>query len=208
MRSGRIAAARHQVQRRDAVRRRCRAMPLVLEQQSRAVRALRDRPRRPGSRRCGAPSSSRSSASVPWLGVLRRMPSCSAQHDLDGEDRALARMRADTDPMAQQISQALHDREAEAEAAASFARGIVELMVFLEDRLKFLVGDADCRCPRPRCSAFRRAGGSRAAPCRAWCISARSTAGCGSSARAGADRCGSTGRRGPRASPAPCACAW
>ena len=37
--------------------------------------------------------------------------------------------------------------ETEAKAAASFARGIVELMVFLEDRLKFLVGNADPGVP-------------------------------------------------------------
>ena len=56
-------------------------------------------------------------------------------------------MRADAYPMAQQIPQALHDGETEAEAAAAFARGIVELMVLLEDRLKFLVGDADSGVP-------------------------------------------------------------
>ncbi len=42
--------------------------------------------------------------------------------------------------MAQQISQTLHDRQPEAKTAAAFARGIVELMVFLEDRLKLLSG--------------------------------------------------------------------
>ena len=50
--------------------------------------------------------------------------------------------------MAQQFAQALHDRKTKAEAAAALARGIVELMVLLEDRLKFLVRDADRRYPR------------------------------------------------------------
>ncbi len=45
------------------------------------------------------------------------------------------------------VAQALHDRQPEAEAAAAFARRIVELMVFLEDRLKFVVGDADAGVP-------------------------------------------------------------
>src|SRR5665213_2192303 len=56
-------------------------------------------------------------------------------------------MRADAYPMTQQIPQALHDGETEAEPAAAFVHGIVELMVFLEDRLKFLVGDADSGVP-------------------------------------------------------------
>ena len=45
--------------------------------------------------------------------------------------------------MAEQIAQALHDGEPEAKAAASFTRGVVDLVVFLEDRLKFLFGNAD-----------------------------------------------------------------
>ena len=51
--------------------------------------------------------------------------------------------RADVDPMAEQITQALHDGETQAKAAASLTRGIVELMVFLEDRLKLIFGNAD-----------------------------------------------------------------
>ena len=49
--------------------------------------------------------------------------------------------------MAKQIPQALHDGQAEAEATAALARGIVELMVLLEDRLKFLIGNADAGVP-------------------------------------------------------------
>src|ERR1700730_7037011 len=56
-------------------------------------------------------------------------------------------MRADAYPIAQQIPQALHDGETEAKAPAPFARGIVDLMVLLEDRLKFRVGDADSGVP-------------------------------------------------------------
>ena len=49
--------------------------------------------------------------------------------------------------MAEQIGQTLYDRKTEAEAAAALARGVVELMVFVEDRLKFFVGDADAGIP-------------------------------------------------------------
>src|SRR5580704_5442655 len=49
--------------------------------------------------------------------------------------------------MAQKVPQALHDGETEAEATASLAGGIAELMVLLENRLKLLVGDADSRVP-------------------------------------------------------------
>ena len=49
--------------------------------------------------------------------------------------------------MAQQIAQALDDRQAQAEAAAAFARGIVDLMIFLEDRLQLRFRDADAGVP-------------------------------------------------------------
>ena len=74
------------------------------------------------------------------------------QQNLDGEGRALSRGGADADAMTQQIPQALHDGETETEAAALFAHGIVELMVLLENRLKFLAGDAESR----RCQSARR----------------------------------------------------
>src|ERR1700730_11616314 len=108
-------------------------------------------------------------------------------------------MRADAYPIAQQIPQALHDGETEAKAPAPFARGIVELMVLLRRSLEVPRRGCRLRCPRSRCSAFLRADGNRVAPYRAWCISMRSKAGCGSSARADADHCVSKGRTGPRA---------
>ena len=67
--------------------------------------------------------------------------------DFDGEDRALALERADAHAMAQKISQALHDGQAETKAAAAFARCIVELMVLVEDRLVFVLGYADAGVP-------------------------------------------------------------
>ena len=147
MRSGRIVASRHQVQRRDAVGAVAARWPSSLrrslEQFAHLGIVLDDQDRR----RCG-----RASATVPChhavpMAFRLRRRLARREHDLDGEDRALARLRADADPMAQQIAQALHDGETEAEAAAPFARGIVELMVLLEDRLKFLVGDADSGVP-------------------------------------------------------------
>src|ERR1700730_10006364 len=56
-------------------------------------------------------------------------------------------MRADPYPMTKKISQALHDGETEAEPAAAFARGIIDLIVFPEDRLKLLVRDTDSCVP-------------------------------------------------------------
>ena len=66
---------------------------------------------------------------------------------LDGEDRALAWTGLDIDGMAQQIPQALHDGETEAEATAVLAGRIVELMEFREDRAKLLLGDAGAGVP-------------------------------------------------------------
>ena len=130
MRSGRIAPRVDQFQRRDAVSRCCRVVALVLEDQSRS------------SRTSGSSSTTRiapvrrPSAMLvrPFLAIgcsRAVVPSAlGGEHDLDGEDRALARLRADAHPVAQQIAQALHDGKTEAEAAAPLARGIVELMVF------------------------------------------------------------------------------
>ena len=49
--------------------------------------------------------------------------------------------------MAQQVCQALHDGETEAEALAALARRIVELMELLENRLKLFFGNADPGIP-------------------------------------------------------------
>ena len=49
--------------------------------------------------------------------------------------------------MAQQIRQALHDGETEAEATAALAARIVELMELRENRMKLLFGNADAGVP-------------------------------------------------------------
>ena len=69
------------------------------------------------------------------------------ERDLDGEDRTLAGLRTHAHPVSQQISQPPHDGKPKAQAAAAFARGVVELMIFLEDRLKFVFGNADAGIP-------------------------------------------------------------
>src|SRR6185437_14628756 len=68
-------------------------------------------------------------------------------HDVDCKNRTLAQLRADMHTMAEQIAQALYDRKPEAEAPATLARGVVELMVFVEDPLEFFAGDADAGIP-------------------------------------------------------------
>ena len=46
-------------------------------------------------------------------------------------------------PDRQEISEALHDREAQSEAAAALVRGVAELMILLEDRKQFFAGNTD-----------------------------------------------------------------
>src|SRR4029077_20333526 len=58
-----------------------------------------------------------------------------------------ARPRADTDGVAQQVADALHDRQTEPETATAFARGVVELMKLLEDRGQLARWNADARVP-------------------------------------------------------------
>jgi hypothetical protein len=90
-------------------------------------------------------------ASISNLSTINRVPQilplrcCLAwwEHYLDGEDGALSWLRADPNPMAKQIAQALHDGQTEAKATAPLTRGVVKLMVLLEDRLKFVIWDAD-----------------------------------------------------------------
>src|SRR6185437_5507987 len=55
------------------------------------------------------------------------------ERDVDRENRALARLRADAHTVAEQIRQTLYDRQTKSKAAAALARGVVELMVFVED---------------------------------------------------------------------------
>ena len=64
-----------------------------------------------------------------------------------GKDRTFAQLRSDAHSVVQQVPEALDDREAEPKAPAPFAQDIVDLMVFLEDCLKFLVEDANSRIP-------------------------------------------------------------
>ena len=49
--------------------------------------------------------------------------------------------------MPQQARQPLHDRQAQPEAPAALARGIVDLMEFLEDRLQLIILDTDAGVP-------------------------------------------------------------
>ena len=132
----------------------------------------------------------------------------SVEHDVDRENRALARLRADTHRVAEQARQALHNRKSEPEAETALARGVAELMVFVEDCLEILLGNADAGIPNLDPQYRRRVGGNRIIPFRAWYISTRSKAGCGSSAQAGADRCRPKGRIGPHVGRSFCACAW
>ena len=55
--------------------------------------------------------------------------------------------RAHRHAMAEQIADPPHDRKAEAKPQAAFARLIADLMVFLENRLDFGVGNADAGIP-------------------------------------------------------------
>ena len=51
------------------------------------------------------------------------------------------------DRMAKQGRQALNDGQPETEAETAFAGGIAELMIFVEDCLKILLGNADAGIP-------------------------------------------------------------
>ena len=53
----------------------------------------------------------------------------------------------DIDRMAEQVRETLYDRETEAEASATLAGGIVELMKLSKNRLKLLLGDARAGVP-------------------------------------------------------------
>ncbi len=76
----------------------------------------------------------------------RRGVAC-RDRDLNGKDRALARFGGDTDLMAEEASQALHDGKTEAKSPFAFARGIVDLMIFVEDGAKLALGNSDSGVP-------------------------------------------------------------
>ena len=192
--------SRHQFQRRDPVRRRRRAMALVLEQELEQFAHLGivlDDQDRAGAVACrfGACLGRRRAG----RGCRRRGRRPAAASTSMAKTEPLPGLRADADPVAQQIAQALHDRQAEAEAAAAFARGIVELMVLLEDRLKFLLGNADAGIPDLDAQHVSVPAAAEQHLAARGVFQRVRQAGCGSSAPAGADRCGSTGRTGPRA---------
>src|SRR6185436_4331859 len=60
----------------------------------------------------------------------------SPQRHLDGEARSRPHTRADLYAVDEQIGKALRNSETQAHPLASFARGIVELMEFFEDRIE------------------------------------------------------------------------
>ena len=139
----------HQIQCCDAVWRGRRAIALVLEEEFEQFAHLgivlddQDRTVRCGIRHSTIPASARrrcrfsvGAAAPRWKHrPRRRRPSpCPAS------ERTRTRWPSN-------FPKPLHDRETKAKATASLARGIVELMVLLEDRLKFLVGNADPGVP-------------------------------------------------------------
>lgn len=67
--------------------------------------------------------------------------------DFDGKDRAFVRERAGAHRVAKEFAQTLHDRQAEAEAAAHVARVDFEPVIVLENRLKRFARDADSGVP-------------------------------------------------------------
>ena len=146
------------------------------------------------------------SVSVPggWCTTLR-FCRIGWEHDLDGEDRALAWLRADANPMARAASPGAAQWKVQAPG-----RGSVRARRCRVDDIPRRSPEGPCRvcrcrCPRPRCSACPYGGGSPAAPCRAWYISMRWTPGSGSSAPADADRCEPKGRIRTTRKPSPLA---
>ncbi len=63
------------------------------------------------------------------------------------ETEPFAWLRTNMHTVAKQGRQALHDRQSEPEAAAAFTRGVVELVIFVEDQLEIMIGDADAGVP-------------------------------------------------------------
>ena len=103
-------AACHQIQRCDAVARCCRTMTFAFKGSLKKFAHLRiivdDKDLADAVRRCNG------LVVHPAAAMCRpRYRSAGREHDLDGEDRTFARQRADVDPMAKQIAQALYDSE-------------------------------------------------------------------------------------------------
>ena len=69
-----------------------------------------------------------------------------ARHD-DREHRTMSGHRADIDRVTQQPTQPLHNRQTKPQAAAVFVRRHIDLVKFLEDRLKLVRADADPGIP-------------------------------------------------------------
>ena len=119
----------------------------------------------------------------------------------DGEDAAAAERRAHRHRVAEQPAEALHDRQAEAQALRARA---LELVVLVEDPLLLL--RSGCRCPsrRSRGAAARRRERAAADDDAAALGVADGVGDAGSSAcaRAAPDRCARTPRCAPRAAPA------
>jgi hypothetical protein len=68
--------------------------------------------------------------------------------------------------MAEQFAQAFDDREAQPQALASLAGGVVHLMVFVEDRPQLRLWDADPGVPDPDAHLpWRRRHPTRTLPC-------------------------------------------
>ena len=112
-----------------------------------------------------------------------------SERHLDGKYRALARAGSNINGVPQQVRQPLDDCETETETLAALARGIVELMELLENRLKLSFGNADPGVPDLDAQLVATPTAAEQDLALAWCISPRSRADCGSSARAGGDRC-------------------
>ena len=82
---------------------------------------------------------------------------------------------------------------------AVLAGRIVELMEFLEYRVKLLFGDAGAGVPNLYAQLVAAPPAAEQDLARARCISLRSRAGCGSSVRVGADRSERSAGMEPRA---------
>src|SRR5690242_12866582 len=86
---------------------------------------------------------------------------CASERDLDGENRAGAKSRANVDLVPEQISKPLHDGKAETETLASLPCRIVKLMELFKDRLKFHLWDAGTGIPYLNAQPITRAAAAK-----------------------------------------------